>query len=321
MGGILVLAEQVRGQVPDATFASLAAATALRGVVGSPVAVLVVGPSLDLEAVVPMLDVPGVGEILAIETPEDFNPDVVAHAAEAAIRERGPALVLAGFTVNGTSVGARLAVDLDLGFASNVIDVAVADGRVTAVREIHSGKVRADLEFEAGKSVVLLVRSSSAVLPEGRGGATVAHGTAHIDPALVRSHHLAYQEAPRDEEDLTRATFIVSIGRGIGDKDNVSLFRGLASKAGALLGSSRPAVDAGWMPRSRQVGQSGAIVKPDVYLAFGISGANEHLAGMRGSGTIIAVNTDPRAPIFNVAHYGAVADAVEVAEELERLLG
>ena len=112
---------------------------------------------------------------------------------------------------------------------------------------------------------------------------------------------------------------MLSIGRGVGEKDAISQFEELADKMGAVLSVSRPIVDAGWMPNARQVGQSGKTVKPKVYLALGISGAVQHLAGMKTSGTIIAVNTDPEAAIFNVAHYGAVADLFDVAEELEKL--
>jgi electron transfer flavoprotein alpha subunit len=111
----------------------------------------------------------------------------------------------------------------------------------------------------------------------------------------------------------------LSIGRGIGEKENIDRFRALADKMGATLSVSRPIVDSGWMPSARQVGQSGKTVKPKVYLALGISGAVQHLAGMKSSGTIIAVNTDPEAAIFGVAHYGAVVDLFEVADELEKL--
>jgi electron transfer flavoprotein alpha subunit len=112
---------------------------------------------------------------------------------------------------------------------------------------------------------------------------------------------------------------LLSIGRGIGEQEAIPQFERLAEKLGAVLSVSRPLVDAGWMPNARQVGQSGKTVKPKVYLALGISGAVQHLAGMKASETIIAVNTDPEAAIFNVAHFGAVADLFDVAEELEKL--
>src|SRR5439155_26347730 len=118
---------------------------------------------------------------------------------------------------------------------------------------------------------------------------------------------------------ITTADFLLSVGRGIGDKEAIPQFEQLAEKLGAVLSVSRPLVDAGWMPNARQVGQSGKTVKPKVYLALGISGAVQHLAGMKASETIIAVNTDPEAAIFNVAHFGAVADLFDVAAELEKL--
>jgi electron transfer flavoprotein alpha subunit len=120
--------------------------------------------------------------------------------------------------------------------------------------------------------------------------------------------------------DITKADFLLSIGRGVEEKDNIERFEELAEKMGATLSVSRPLVDAGWVPGARQVGQSGKTVKPRVYLAFGISGAVQHLAGMRTAETIIAVNTDPEAPIFGVAHYGAVMDMFELADELEQAL-
>jgi electron transfer flavoprotein alpha subunit len=134
-----------------------------------------------------------------------------------------------------------------------------------------------------------------------------------------RARHKDFVEVATADVDITTADFLLSIGRGVGEKENVPQFEELADKMGATLSVSRPLVDQGWMPNSRQVGQSGKTVKPKVYLALGISGAVQHLAGMKSSGTIIAVNSDPEAAIFNVAHYGAVADLFEVAEELEKL--
>ena len=141
----------------------------------------------------------------------------------------------------------------------------------------------------------------------------------HVKIAASRARHKEFVDQPKAEVDITGADFLLAIGRGIGDKENIPLFESLSEKMGATLASSRPLVDAGWMPSSRQVGQSGKTVKPKVYLAMGISGAVQHLAGMKTSGTIIAVNTDPEAALFNTAHFGAVADVFEVARELEKL--
>ena len=140
-----------------------------------------------------------------------------------------------------------------------------------------------------------------------------------VSPRPARARHVAFVEAPPSDVDITTADFLLSIGRGIGERENIDRFAALAEKMGATLSVSRPIVDAGWMPSARQVGQSGKTVKPKVYIAFGISGAVQHLAGMKTSGTIIAVNTDPEAAIFDVAHYGAVIDLFSVADELDKL--
>ena len=141
-----------------------------------------------------------------------------------------------------------------------------------------------------------------------------------LGPVASRARHKEFREPAKGDVDITTADFLLSIGRGIGEQENITMFEELAGKLGATLAVSRPIVDAGWMSNARQVGQSGKTVKPKVYLAFGISGAVQHLAGMKTSETIIAVNTDPEAAIFDVAHYGAVADLFDVAEELAKLV-
>ena len=133
------------------------------------------------------------------------------------------------------------------------------------------------------------------------------------------TRHKGFREPDRGGVDITTAPFLLSIGRGIGGQDAVGQFDSLAGSLGATLSCSRPLVDAGWLDEARQVGQSGSTVTPKVYLAFGISGAVQHLAGMKAADTIIAVNSDPEAAIFAVAHYGAVCDLFDVAEELEAL--
>jgi electron transfer flavoprotein alpha subunit len=165
-----------------------------------------------------------------------------------------------------------------------------------------------------------MIRPTAWPPAEGAGGAVEAELEASASISGSRARHVDFQEvAASGDVDITAADFLLSVGRGVGEKENLGQFEGLAEKMGATLSVSRPLVDQGWMPNSRQVGQSGKTVKPKVYLALGISGAVQHLAGMKTSGTIIAVNTDPEAAIFNVAHYGAVADLFEIAEELDKL--
>jgi electron transfer flavoprotein alpha subunit len=157
--------------------------------------------------------------------------------------------------------------------------------------------------------------------PAQAGGSPATRTVELALDGVAKTEHLGFQEAESSDVDITKAEFLLSIGRGVEDKDNIPRFEELAEKLGATLSSSRPLVDAGWMPSARQVGQSGKTVKPRLYLALGISGAVQHLAGMRTAETIIAVNTDPEAPIFGVATYGVVADMFELADELEQQFG
>ena len=312
MSGILVVAEHVRGQVRDVTFELVTAARELGGPVT--VAVIARDPArLDV-------NVAGVDEIVnvAVEASE-FESDVWQRAVEALIAEQKPQAILLGFTVNSMGYGPALGAKLGLGFASDVHGLALEGEAVLATRSFYGSKVSAELEFPGAACVVLLLRPTAWPPAEGPGSATVSAFAAPAGPSRARHLELVEAAAAADV-DITQADFLLSIGRGVGERENLELFEGLAAKLGATLSVSRPIVDAGWMPSSRQVGQSGKTVKPKVYLAFGISGAVQHLAGMKTSGTIVAVNTDPEAAIFGVAHYGAVADLFDVAEELEKLL-
>jgi electron transfer flavoprotein alpha subunit len=222
-----------------------------------------------------------------------------------------------GFTVNSMGYGPALAAKLGLGFASDVFTLRREDSGVVAERAFYGAKVHAELEFPGREQVLLLLRPTAWPPAEGTGDASVTEFA--VSPDASRARHKDFVEVQAADVDITNADFLLAVGRGIGEKENLPQFEGLAERMGATLSVSRPIVDAGWMPNTRQVGQSGKTVKPKVYLALGISGAVQHLAGMKTSGTIIAVNSDPEAAIFNVAHYGAVADLFEVAEELEKL--
>jgi len=309
---VLVVAEHVRGELRPVTLELISAAKSLGGPVE--VAVIAKEPSAFTDAV----NVEGVDEILAVSVDqEEFENDVHQSVVEQLIAERSPRVVLLGFTVNAMGYGPALAARLGTGFASDVIAVREEGGELVAERSFYGAKVNGEVDFPGHDRVVLLLRPTTWPPAEGAGSATVT--AASVAARASRARHQGWVEVQAGDVDITTADFLLSVGRGIGDKENLEQFQELADAMGATLSSSRPLVDAGWMPTARQVGQSGKTVKPKVYLALGISGAVQHLAGMKTSGTIIAVNTDPEAAIFNVAHYGAVADLFEVAEELEKL--
>ena len=308
----LVVAEHVRGELRPISLELVTAARSLGGPVE--VAVIAADPSAFTDA----LNVEGVDEILAVGVDRDeFENDLYQGAVEQLVAEREPRVVLLGFTVNSMGYGPALAAKLGTGFASDVFGLREEDGELVAERSFYGAKVNGEVDFPGHERVVLLARATAWPPAEGAGAASVTEVS--IEPVAPRARHKDWVEVQAGDVDITGADFLLSVGRGIGDKENLEQFEQLAKAMGATLSSSRPLVDAGWMSSARQVGQSGKTVKPKVYLALGISGAVQHLAGMKTSGTIIAVNTDPEAAIFNVAHYGAVADLFEVAEELEKL--
>jgi electron transfer flavoprotein alpha subunit len=308
---VLVVAEHLRGEVRPVTFELITAAKEL----GGPVTVAVIGS--DPSRFVDALGVDGVDEVVTVAAgPDEFENDVHQQALEALIGDRNPKAVLLGFTVNSMGFAPAIAAKLGLGFASDVFAVR-DEGGLVATRAFYGSKVHADIEFPGHEQVLLLLRPTAWAPAEGSSTPKTSELSVSVDAS--RARHQDFVDVATGDVDITTADFLLSIGRGVGDKENVPQFEELADKMGATLSVSRPLVDQGWMPNSRQVGQSGKTVKPKVYLALGISGAVQHLAGMKTSGTIIAVNSDPEAAIFNVAHYGAVADLFEVAEALDKL--
>ena len=309
---VLVVAEHLRGTVRPITLELVSAAKELE----EPTVVAVIAK--DPAALADQIDIEGIDEIVNVQVDQDeFENDVYREALEQLIADRSPEVVLVGFTINSMGFAPAVAAKLGLGFASDVFALRREGEGLVAERSFYGAKVNAEVEFPGHESVLLMIRPTSWPPAEGAGGAVEAELAATISGS--RARHLDFQEAATGDVDITTADFLLSVGRGVGEKENLSQFEELAETMGATLSVSRPLVDQGWMPNSRQVGQSGKTVKPKVYLALGISGAVQHLAGMKTSGTIIAVNSDPEAAIFNVAHYGAVADLFEVAEELEKL--
>ena len=310
---VLVVGEHLREAWRPITFELISAA---KEVGAGPVNVAVIAK--DPAALTDGVNVEGVDEIIAVPVEaEEFENDVYQQALEALIAERSPTVTLLGFTINSMGFAPAVAAKLGLGFASDVFAIRLEDGGVVAERAFYGSKVNAELEFPGKDGVILLVRPTTWPPAEATGQATVSELS--VEATGSRARHKDFEDVAVADVDITTADFLFSVGRGIGEKENLPRFEELADKMGATLSVSRPIVDAGWMPNARQVGQSGKTVKPKVYLALGISGAVQHLAGMKTSGTIIAVNSDPEAAIFNVAHYGAVADLFEVTEELEKL--
>jgi electron transfer flavoprotein alpha subunit len=315
---VLVVAETRRGELREVSLELITAALSVKDGAGGRVAVAVLDhePGRFAQA----LSVDGVDEVLLVRTPgEHFEAHVAQRALEQLIETERPQLVILGFTIDSLGFGPAVAARSGLGFASDVTALSW-DGGPVAGRGAYGDKLVSELEFP-GKETTLVMLRAGTFEPAAEGSATVP--TRAVEAALdgvAATEHIGFEEVQDTGIDITKAPFLFSIGRGVEDKDDIPRFEALAERFGATLSVSRPLVDAGWMPSARQVGQSGKTVKPRVYLALGISGAVQHLAGMRTAETIIAVNTDPEAPIFSVAHYGAVADLFDVADELEQAL-
>jgi electron transfer flavoprotein alpha subunit len=319
MSGMLVVAETRRGELRDVSLELVSAAREVKEPAGGRLTIAVIGA--DAERFAGDLAAEGVDEVLTVSAPtEQFEAHVWQRALEALIESERPALVLLGHTIDSMGFAPAVAARAGLGFASDVTAISWAGGP-RARRGAYGDKLQAGLEFPGKACTLLTVRPGIFPVAEAASGPAPARAVSVDLDGAARTEHVEYRDAAAGDVDITKAEFLLSIGRGIEDKDNIPRFEGLAEKLGATLSVSRPLVDAGWMPSARQVGQSGKTVKPRVYLALGISGAVQHLAGMRTADTIIAVNTDPEAPIFGVAHYGAVADLFEVADELEQALG
>jgi electron transfer flavoprotein alpha subunit len=317
MSGILVIAEQRRGELRPVSLELLGAAQSLRRP-GEEVTVAALSDAPDRFAAA--LGVAGVDEILTVKTAApEFDADTFESAVGALIAARKPEVVLVAHSVDSFGYAAAVAARLGLGFATDVFKAERIDGDLVATRGGYGQKVNVEVDFPGRATVLLAIRGNVFKGPEQAGSPRV---TAFEPPAgESRATGREFVElSAGDDVDMATAEFILTIGRGIGEEAKVPQFRELADAVGATLGCSRPIADAGWLPKSRQVGQSGKTASAcKLYVAMGVSGAIQHLAGMKHVSTIVAVNTDAEASIFGVAKYGIVGDIFEIAEELRRL--
>ncbi|MFB6127236.1 MAG: electron transfer flavoprotein subunit alpha/FixB family protein [Halolamina sp.] len=308
---VLAVAEHRRGEVRAVSYELITAGRELADDLGGDLHLAVV--SGDVEGYADELNRDGVDHIHTVAHGEEFNHDVYASATEALVAELDPAALVTPNSVNGLDYAPAVANALDLPLVTDVVDLSY-DGSLTATREMYGSKVESTVEVD-GEPFAVTIRGAEWPAADGAGDAPVSafEWTPEIDPG-VRVE--GFEEVGGGDVDIDDADFLVSVGRGIEDEDNVELVEELAEVTDATLSASRPIVDSGWLEKSRQVGQSGKVVTPDVYLAIGISGAVQHVAGMKGSDTIIAVNTDPNAPIFDIADYGIVGDLFDVVPAL-----
>lgn len=309
---VLAITEHRRGELRDVSYELLTAGRELADDVDGDLHVAVISGDVDSHA--EQLNREGVDHIHAVPNGEEFNHDVYVQAIEALYADLEPTVLLMPNSVNGLDYAPAVANRLDLPLVTDAVDFEY-DGTLTATREMYGSKVETTVEVE-GDEFAVTIRGGEWPGAEGVGAAETSTFEVDIDEDAVRSTVTGFEEAGGGDVDISEAEFIVSVGRGIEEEENIELVQELADAMGATLSSSRPIVDSGWLPKNRQVGQSGKVVTPKVYLAVGISGAVQHVAGMKGSETIIAINTDPNAPIFDIADYGIVGDLFDVVPEL-----
>lgn len=312
MTDVLAIADHRRGTLRDVSYELVSAGRELTDATGGDLHLAVISGGVDGFA--EQLNLDGVDHVHTVDHGEEFNHDVYTQATEALYAELDPTVLLMPNSVNGLDYAPAVANSLSLPLVSDTIAFEW-NGMLTATREMYGSKVETTIEVDA-EDVAVTIRGGEWPAGEGAGDAEITAFDVDIDEDAVKSRVTGFEEVGAGDVDISEAEVLVSIGRGIEEEENLELVERLADALGATLSSSRPIVDAGWLPKNRQVGQSGKVVTPKVYLAIGISGAVQHVAGMKGSETIIAVNTDSNAPIFDIADYGIVGDLFEVVPEL-----
>ncbi len=312
-GEVLVLSEQLEGGVDNVTFELLALGRRLADEKGCGLAVLVMGHGTD--ALQDTLVNSGADVILAADDSslDTYSAEACATVVADVIKERQSQMVLCGYTYFGIEMSAAAAVRSGGSLLSNCQDLYWRGDQPVVIRPMYGGTLLSRIEINGPAPYVLSFEKGALPRePDTSRTAAIESVTVSVDAASLQSKNLEIIKAAMGEIDITQANVLVSAGRGIGDKENLSLIRELADALGGAISCSRPVADMGWLTPEYQVGISANYVTPSVYIACGISGASQHMAAMRDSGLIIAINKDANAPIFRVAHYGIVGDLFDV---------
>lgn len=324
MGDILVFAEQADGKVKKSAFELLTKANELASATGGNVIAVIVGNNLNgaSEDVAKY----GAKKVILAENAnlEKYNTIGYTKALATVIEEFKPSVVLASASPIGKDILPRLSAKIKAGLASDVVDLRIEGGKLIAKKPVYSGKALADVTFNSDIQMATVRANSFSVgAPQEGAQAETIKKDIDIGEPINPLVELVHGEG-ESKADLTEAEIIVSGGRAMGNSDNFKILHELADVIGATVGASRAAVDSGYATHDMQVGQTGKVVNPKLYIANGISGAIQHLAGMRTSKVIVAVNKDPEAPIFSKADYGIVGDLFTIVplltEEFKKAL-
>ncbi|HEX9941315.1 MAG TPA: electron transfer flavoprotein subunit alpha/FixB family protein [Thermoanaerobaculia bacterium] len=314
---VWVVLQHREGQLPRISWEAAGAAQKLAQSFGGKAEAVLLGAGVGLAAAdVAKLDLAAV-HVADHDALRAYTPGAYIGALAPAIQAAAPAFVVFPHTYQTVDYMARLAQSVGAGLLPEVTGFEAGDGGLVWTRPVMGGKLQSKVRVK-GAGTVLVSVQSGAFPADG-----VARGEAEVKPLDVDLSSvqpdrevLGYEEVGGDTVDLTKADVIVAVGRGVGGADKMAPVEALARALGAEIGASRPVIDNGWLPRDRQIGSSGQTVAPKLYIAAGISGAIQHLVGMKGSSVVVAINKDPGAPIFTVADYGIVGDLHEVLPAL-----
>ncbi|HVS21102.1 MAG TPA: electron transfer flavoprotein subunit alpha/FixB family protein [Pyrinomonadaceae bacterium] len=321
--GILVFIEHKAGVLNKTSLEAIAAAQKLAGEISQTVWAIVLGSGA--QSLAQEIAAYDLSKVVYVDHPRlaDYTPDAYAAAMDQVVRATDPQYVIMAHTYLARDFAPKVAARFGKGLIGDCIRMNVDGSKVVFTRRIFLGKLDADVVSDGASPVFVTFQSGAFRGDQAVTGNGAPVETMNVEPGEIRMKPEAPFQEVKQAVDLTKANIIVAVGRGIKSKDNIALAEKLAEVLGADLAASRPICDAEWLPIDRQIGSSGQTVAPKLYVAIGISGAIQHLVGMKNSGTIVAINKDPEAPIFDVADYGIVGDLFEVlpvlTEEIRKL--
>jgi electron transfer flavoprotein alpha subunit len=314
MKEIFVLAEHRMGELRDVSLEMLSKGRELAGALDAQLVVGVLGH--DVTSFAETLQRWAHQVVVVVDSKlENFNADAYQRVLSAIIKERGPGLTMIGHTSFGVDLAPPLATELEFPLTTDCVDIQLRDGALFATRQVYGGKLNAEVSF-VGTPCMVTLRQGAFPIEEANLKGQMITLDSPLTEEITYRKFLKYIEAVVGDVDITQADILVSVGRGIREEKNMPLVEELAKALGGVVSCSRPITDSGWLPADRQVGQSGRTVKPKLYVAVGISGAFQHVAGMSGAETVVVINKDPNAPIFSVAQYGIVGDLFQVVPAL-----
>lgn len=320
---IFVFAEQRNGKFKKVTFEAVSLARSLADTLNAEVIASVIGSTVSQEA--EKLKDFGADIIHIVEDSslENYSPELYRDILVDQIKETESNIVLLGSTIAGLDLAPRISAKLEVSAATDCINVELIDGQITALRSVYVGKTIAKVKFEQ-EPAILTLRTNVFPVKENQGKGEIIKKELDKDPPKSKMILKEIIKSSQSKKDIEEADIIVAGGRGMKSPENFSLLEDLASLLGGAVGASRSVVDSGWRGHEDQVGQTGKTVSPTLYIACGISGSIQHLAGMSSSKYIVAINKDPDAPIFKVADFGIIGDLFEViprlSEEIKKVL-